>query len=210
MKKILLSMLAATLIAAVSQAQEIPDRKPPTHEMKRKHHRGEEFKKLNLSEEQKAKLKALREESRQQREELKKNDNITVKEWRAKMEAQRKAQREKFQSILTEEQKAQLKKSKEERTARIKERSNGRMEKMKAELNLSEEQSAKLKANREAMAEKIKSLREDKSLSDENRKEQVKELMKKQKEEMKSILTEEQLKKLEEKKRHRYSHRKKV
>ncbi len=81
---------------------------------------------------------------------------------------------------------------------------------MKADLGLSEEQSAKLKDNREAMAEKIKAIREDKSISDESKKEQVKELMKKQKEEMKSILTEDQLKKLEEQKKQRPTRRKTV
>jgi Asp-tRNA(Asn)/Glu-tRNA(Gln) amidotransferase B subunit len=81
---------------------------------------------------------------------------------------------------------------------------------MKADLGLSEEQSAKLKDNREAMAEKIKVIRQDKSISDESKKEQVKELMKKQKEEMKSILTEDQLKKLEEQKKQRPTRRKTV
>ena len=47
-----------------------------------RHHRGDELRKLNLSEEQKAKFKALHEENRKQMEELRKNDNITVKEWR--------------------------------------------------------------------------------------------------------------------------------
>ena len=59
MKKIMLSVLVAALVATTSQAQEIPERKAPPHEMKRKHLRGEEFKQLNLSEEQKTKLKAL-------------------------------------------------------------------------------------------------------------------------------------------------------
>lgn len=208
MKKIMLSVLVATFIVSASQAQEIPERKAPKQEMKRKHHRGDELKSLNLSEDQKAKFKALREENRKQREELKKNDNITVKEWKTKMEAQRKEQRAKFQSILTEEQKTQLEKSRQEKKARFKERSKTRMEKMKTELGLSEEQSAKLKANREAMSEKIKSIREDKSLNDESKKEQTKELMKKQKEEMKSILTEEQLKKLKEQKHQRPSRKK--
>ena len=44
----------------------------------------------------------------------------------------------------------------------------------------------------------MKAIRENKSLSDEQRKEQMKEMMKKQKENMKSILTEDQLKKLKE------------
>ena len=42
----------------------------------------------------------------------------------------------------------------------------------------------------------MKAIRENKSLSDENKKEQMKGLMKGQKETMKSILTEEQLKKM--------------
>lgn len=52
------------------------------------------------------------------------------------------------------------------------------------------------------MAEKIKAIRENKSLSDERKKEEMKELMKKQKETMKSILTEEQMKKLQEERKH--------
>ena len=73
---------------------------------------------------------------------------------------------------------------------------------------MTDEQSAKLKSNRTAMQEKMKAIREDKSLNDEAKKEQVKELMKKQKEDMRSILTEEQLKKLDEQKQKRPSHRK--
>ena len=53
------------------------------------------------------------------------------------------------------------------------------------------------------MAEKIKSIRENKSLSDEKKREEMKELMKKQKETMKSILTEEQMKKLQEGRKHK-------
>ncbi|MGZ8509025.1 MAG: Spy/CpxP family protein refolding chaperone [Chitinophagaceae bacterium] len=210
MKKIMLGVLVVALIATTSQAQEIPGRKAPHHEMKRKHDRGDEFKQLNLSEDQKTKLKALHEENRKQMAELKKNDNITVKEWKSKMEAQRKDHRAKVQGLLTEEQKAQLEKSRQDRTDRFGERSKARTDKMTAGLGLSDEQSAKLKSTREAMAGKIKAVREDKSLSDESKKEQVKELMKKQKEDMKSILTEEQLKKFEEQKKQRHSRKKSV
>lgn len=211
MKKIMLSVLVATLIATSSQAQEIPDRKAPRHEMQKKHHRGDEFKQLNLSEEQKTKLKAVNEENRKQMEELKKNDNITVKEWKVKMEAQRKEHQSNLQALLSEDQKAQLEKSRQEKKTTFRERSKNRHNRignMKADLGLSDEQSAKLKSNREAMAAKIKAVREDKSLTDENKKEQAKELMKKQREEMKSILTEEQLKKMEEQKQQRHSRRK--
>ena len=213
MKKIMLSVFVAALVVTTSQAQDIKDREPGKHQMMRKHHRGEEFKNLNLTEDQKAKFKTLNEENRKQMSELKKNDNITVKEWRSKMEAQRKEHRAKVQGVLTEEQKAQLEKSRQERNAKSQERSNTRpdsyrVEKMKTDLGLSDEQYGKLKSNQEAVEGKMKALRDDKSLNDENKKEQVKELRNKQKEDMKSILTEEQLKKWEEQKHQRSSHKK--
>jgi hypothetical protein len=172
-------------------------------------------------------------------EELKKNDNITVREWRNKAENLRKEHKQHIQSILTNDQKAQLEKMKAEaksrhgemkrehadrgmnndRMGRDHDRMNGdhnrmdgdhrrmngdrqdmgrnRGERMKTELGLTEEQAAKMKANREAMGDKFKAIRENKSLSEEQKKEQIKELMKAQKENMKSILTEEQMKKLE-------------
>ena len=115
MKKIMLSVLIAAFLATTSQAQEIKDREPRKHHMMKKHHRSEEFKNLGLTEDQKTKLKALHEENRKQMAELKKNDNITVKEWKSKMQAQRKEHRAKIQSLLTDEQKAQLEKSRQEK-----------------------------------------------------------------------------------------------
>ena len=80
---------------------------------------------------------------------------------------------------------------------------------MKAELGLTDEQAIKMKSSREAMSAQLKSLRENSSLTDDARKEQAKELIKKQREEMKSILTEEQFKKWNEQKKHK-PHRKKI
>ena len=208
MKRIILSALVAVAVVTTSMAQEIPDRTAPNYEMKRRHHRGDEFKNLNLSEDQKAQIKALNEENRKQMAELKKNDNITVKEWNSKKEALHKDYREKMQSLLTTDQKAQLEKSKLVRKAKMEERSKARIDKMKVDLGLNDEQTAKLKSERAAMQEKMKAIRDDKSLNDEVKKEQVKELMKKQKENMRSILTEEQLKKWDEQKQNRTSHKK--
>ena len=51
----------------------------------------------------------------------------------SKMEAMRKEHREKIQSLLTDEQKAQLEKSRQERKVQMEERSKERAEKMKDE-----------------------------------------------------------------------------
>lgn len=205
MKKIILSAFVLSM-AFAAQAQEIPERKgekPPMMERKKHHSRGMEFQKLNLTEEQKAKFKSQNESFRKQMEELKKNDNITVKDWKAKAESLRKEHKSNTQNILTTEQKAQVEKMKVEGKAKHEAIGKERGDKMKTALGLTDEQSAKMQYNRKEMGEKMKALRESTSLSDEQKKEQMKELMKKQKDNMKSILTEEQLKKMKETKHKR-------
>lgn len=179
-----------------TRAQEMPERKRETIESR--HHR-DGFHRLNLSEDQKAKFKSMNEDFRKQMDELKKNDNITVKEWRSKMENLRKDHRDKMSSLLTEDQKAQINKSRQERINRKGERSKAGIDRMKTRLNLTDDQAARLKQSRSDMAEKFKAIRENQSLTDVQKKEQVQELKKKQQENLKTILTEEQLKRLHEK-----------
>lgn len=195
-------MVAAFGVVAV-QAQEIPERKNDgfkPHERHGGHHK-KAMADLNLSEDQKAKFKALNEEHHKQLAELKKQDNITVKESREKMETLRKDHQAKIQALLTPEQKAQIEKNKEGQKAKFKQKDDARGDRLKKELNLTDAQSAKLDANRKQMAEKMKALHEDKSLTDEQKQEKRKELMKQQKDNMKSILTEEQLQKMKEKRK---------
>jgi Spy/CpxP family protein refolding chaperone len=202
MKKIILSMLVFSL-AVAAKAQEIPERKadrPMMQQRHKSHHpmQGMDMKQLNLTDAQKAQFKTQKENFRKQMEELKKNDNITVKEWKSRMETLRKDQKTKMQGILTTEQKAQIEKMKTEHKAMGEIDAKARMEKMKLKLGLTDEQAAKMNKNRTEMAAKMKALREDDKMDAEKKREQMKELMKKQKEQMKSILTEEQMKKLKE------------
>lgn len=207
MKKIILATLVLSLTFAI-KAQEIPERKAerPTmmHGKHKGHHSmaGMEMQKLNLTDAQKEQFKTQRESFRNQMEELKKNDNITVKEWKSRMETLKKDQKTKMQSILTSDQKAQLEKMKAEHKAMNEIDAKARMEKMKIHLGLSDDQVAKMTKNRTEMAEKMKALRENDKMDSEKKKEQMHDLMKKQKEQMKSILTEEQMKKLQEGRKH--------
>lgn len=189
-------------MAVAVQAQEIPERKadrPVRHErMKGRHGAGVDMKALNLTEEQKAQFKTQRETFRTQLEELKKNDGITVKESRMKMETLRKENKEKTEKILTREQKDKLEKMKVEGRAKHEAMGKERAARLKTELGLSDEQVAKLEKSRTSMAADMKAIRENKSLTDEQKRERMKELGKKQKENMKSVLTEEQMKKLKE------------
>jgi Spy/CpxP family protein refolding chaperone len=203
MKRIIVSVLAIALALTAAQAQEIHERKSDgVHKEDYKKHHGEEMANLNLTEEQKTKFKSMNEDFRKQMEDLRKQDNITVRESREKMEALRKEHHAKVEALLTTEQKAQLEKNKQERGIKMQERGKAHREKMKKELNLTDEQSAKLDASRKKMAEKMQSIRDDKSLTEEQVKEKSRELRKEQMQSMKSILTEEQLKKMKEMRKH--------
>ena len=76
-----------------------------------------------------------------------------------------------------------------------------KFEKMKANLGLSEDQATKIKATRAGLHEKIKAIRENKNLSESQKKEQVKAISKQQKESMKAILTPAQLEKMKDAKK---------
>ena len=205
MKKLLSSVAVMLMISAVVQAQD------STAKQFRKggfHHKGMHQKgsmmmgsKLNMTEDQKTKMKSLHESFRKDMSELKKNDNITVKEWNAKREALVKKHHEAIQNILTPEQKAQIEKMKLERKSRGAEFEKNRMEKMKTELGLTNEQVDKFNSLNKATREKMNSIFENKALDKSQKHDQMKEVMKKNNEEMDKILTPEQKKKLEEKRK---------
>ena len=201
MKKIILSALIVSMAIGVN-AQDIPERKTGKpgmhHKMDRKKGDRMDMQKLNLTEDQKAKFKTQRESFRSQMEALKKNESITVGEQRAKMEAIRKDNKTKMQSFLTTDQKAQIEKTKKEGKAKHEAMAKERGEKMKTQLGLTDVQSAQLAKNRADMQQKMKAIKEDKKMTDEKKREQIKELMKSQRESMKSVLTEDQLKKMKE------------
>jgi hypothetical protein len=200
MKKLILSAVVAAFATLSIQAQEIPERKTKESKpiLKERIINKKERANLNLTEEQKVKLKSMNQDLRKQMEDLRKQDNLSVKEYREKMETLRKDRQGQFQSILTPEQKTEMQKYKEARSAKVKEFGKKKQAKMKEKLNLTDEQLAKMTENRKATAERIKTIRENDSLKDEQKKEQIKETMKEQKKNMKSFLTEEQLQKMKE------------
>lgn len=160
------------------------------------------YRQLHLSEEQKQKFKTLNEDFRKNMMDLRKQDDITVKEWRNRMETLQKKHREDLQGMFTQEQKAQMEKMKRERKQMAEIDAKARTEKMKIQLGLSNEQSEKLNNQRKEMMEKMKALRENQTMDMEKKREEIKALMEKRKETMRSILTHEQRKKMQQMKMH--------
>jgi Spy/CpxP family protein refolding chaperone len=187
--------MAITTFATAANAQQKRGMKCHGHH---KHHHGMMAKQLNFSPDQQKQAKVYKDDFRKKMQDLNKNESITVKEQRDRKEALRKEQRTKMQGLLTPEQKtkmAQLKvdgqKKKEEHFAR-------HLDKMKISLNLSDAQVAQMKSQREATQLKMKAIRENESLSREERKSKMMALKAEAKEQHNKILTPDQLKKMEE------------
>ena len=164
---------------------------------------------LNLTEDQKAKLKAEREASKAQMDAIRNDASLSETQKQEKARAIREAQKAKMQSILTPAQKQQMEQSQKEAKEKGKEMAEKRkdmMDKRKEafkDLNLSNDQGQKLKAHNQAMQEKMKALRSNTSLTEEQKKAEMKNIKQWSKDERAKILTAEQMKKMEEMKKDR-------
>jgi Spy/CpxP family protein refolding chaperone len=193
-----LFLLAATILslASVSQAQETQSNTVVQPQKHIQMHNRKTLAKLNLSDEQKQQAKEINEDYRKQFAELRSNNSMSLGDYKAKTEALKKEQKQKLQDILSPEQKTQLKEQRKTVALKNKKMAGKGFDRMKKELALTDDQSARLKQNRDDFQAKSKAIREDQSLSDSQKKEQLKGLAKQQKENMKAILTPEQLEKM--------------
>lgn len=203
MKKILL-ILAVTAISFSVTAQEKRETpKQSNGSMQHMHHGGKHrngkmMKELNFSDAQKTQLKANREEYKMKIESLKKEQGITLKDFNTKKAVLDKEQRSKMQALLSPEQKTKMAEMKAKKEQANQERYNKHFEKMKTELSLTEEQASKLKAQHEIASNNMKAIRDNESLSREEKREQIRKIKETSMEQRKNVLNAEQLKKLEE------------
>jgi Spy/CpxP family protein refolding chaperone len=155
-------------------------------------------KQLNLSDAQKAQSKKLNEEFRQKAEALKKDENLTIKDFKSKMEALQKDRKAKMDGLLTADQKGQIEKMKKDAMALKAIDAKAKMDKMKIIAGLNDDQVAKISKLNASQMEKMKALKENKDLSMELKHQKMKELKDQQQASMKSILTAEQMEKLQD------------
>jgi len=204
MKKIIIAALSTIFIVGIAAAQLPKGQHHQTqgkHGQHRKHRHGEMAKHLNFSEEQKKQAKTISTNYRTQVTALKKNDNLTMGEYKKQMASLQKDRKTKIEGLLTSEQKAKIAEGKQKMQEHAQIRGAARLEKMKINLGLKEDQVAKLKKQQESFRTKAETIRNNESLSREEKREQMKSLAKEHKENFKSILTKEQQEKLESKKK---------
>ena len=211
MKKYLVALTAFTIITIAATAQtknsstdntsqqtHTQMHYKPGYAMHQFHHHGMMMNQLNLTDAQKQQTKSINDDYRNQLKELEKSDNITLKDYRSKKASIEQERKSKFQALLTTDQKNKIIQAKKDRSEKMKMMAQKRMEKMKTDLNLTDDQVAKMQAQRESSMEQRKAIRENSSLSEEQRKAQLMDLRKSNHDSMNNILTADQLKKKEE------------
>jgi len=198
MKKIIAGLIVIVTISFSAQAQTTDkvDKTKNEKNFSKKHH-GKMDEKIQFTDGQKQQMKSINSDFKNRMTELK-NANLTADELKVKREALIRDRKEKTMALLTPEQKNELKQSKKGEHGKGKMDAAKGMEKMKENLALSNDQVAKLNAQKEAFKTKAEAIKNNETLSADQKKEQFKALREERKNTFKSILTPDQVKKMEE------------
>lgn len=183
--------------AQKTENEQIPSR---PHRFHHRHH--QDFSRaLQFTDDQKEQMKSINKEFYHKLADLSKNEGITVKEMRDQRADLVKAYRTSFQKLLTPDQKERwiaLKKKNDEKRKMM---AGQRVEKMKTRLNLSDEQTAKIQNLDEQYRDQLRKFKEGDLNSRVERKEEIQTLRKQHKEELQAILSPEQQKMLDDRKK---------
>jgi len=198
MKKLVLgfAIMFATIGAFAQPGNKVQDNKQKHHG---KHHdkKAMALQQLNLSDDQKAQIKASNEEFKAKMKAAQGNENQTVKQLRDSRASLAKAHKAKMESILTTEQKGKLAELKTNAKKNHEERSAKHFDKMKKDLSLTDQQVATLKSNQETIKGKFKALHENDKLDRAAKKQQMMALRSEMKSNFDNVLTKEQKDKMQ-------------
>jgi Spy/CpxP family protein refolding chaperone len=197
MKKILVSAIAFSCFILSAAAQNKTSDKKDEMSMHQNHQK-EMMQQLNLTADQKEKLKASREDFKAKIIALNQDESITLKDYRDKKYILRQEQKMQFMHILTADQKVKLEQIKKDNQTQRELMAAKRIDKLKTKLNLSDEQVAAIKANRQSQSAKIEAIMQNDSLSRVDKKEQLMTIKDANKDSMKTILTADQYTKWQE------------
>jgi Spy/CpxP family protein refolding chaperone len=210
MKKYLLALSAFTVMAFAANAQEkntsadaANQQQQMNHDrrgygMNHRHHAMGMMKDLNLTDAQKKQAKELNSAYMEKVKDLEKDDNITLKDYRAKKAMLEQERKSSFLAMLTSDQKDKLAQAKKEMGEKREMMAKKRMDKMKSDLNLTDAQVEKIQDQRKSSMKAMEEIRENSSLSQEEKKEKFMDLKKSNHENMSNILTADQIKKWDE------------
>lgn len=158
---------------------------------------------IGLTDEQKSKMKAIHEESRKKMEALKQQQSLTIKEFNDKKTAIRNEMKAKREALLTKEQKDKIASMKSDMERKKEEINDKKLAKMKEKLSLSDDQIKQMNAIRQKTKSDINAIKNNSKLNDEEKKSQIKTLVKNSRDARMNVLTKEQLIKMANSPKHR-------
>jgi len=159
---------------------------------------------VHFTPDQRKQMQAINEDYRKKSSDLYKNDNLTLREYKSQLLALQKEKKSKLQGLLTPEQKAKMAELKKKRQENAQVMAAARLERMKINLKLSDQQAAAIKSQQQNLRAQMQSIRENDNLMRDQKMEQIKTLLAKQKDAIKSVLTPEQLSAFESMHKHRF------
>ncbi len=191
----MLLLFSAILMNASAQVSDQPA-KQRTHQKQhrefKKHKKGNLYKNLNLSETQKAEMKANNEDYKKKEESLKNQPGITLKNYQEGKAKLQKDREEKEAGILSPDQKAQMQQMKKDRQAKSERRQKMKMERMTKDLSLSADQVSRMNAQNDLTRQQLNTINQNDKLTIEQKRAEAKKINREARKNKEAILTPEQ------------------
>ena len=180
------------LIVGSTQAQSTSNAGDTTKHFHRGDRQNFNRERIPYTPEQREQAASINKEYRQKRADLYKQDNLTLKQYKAGVLALEKEKKGKLQALLTPEQKNQIAARHKQMDENRQVRYVAHLERLKLHLNLTDDQVARLKAGNENLHTQARAIHENENLLPEQKMEQMRSLMAKRNEMYKSVLTPDQ------------------
>jgi Spy/CpxP family protein refolding chaperone len=194
----LMMLIPGLLVASMAMAQTAPAQRGPRGAGAE---RG--FQQLNLSADQQSQVKQLMQYQRTQMQALRGNSSLTPEQRKDQVRQLRESNHQKMMALLSPEQQAQFKQLRQQRRGRVAAFQSGRRFQGMQALNLTEQQKDQMKPVFESSRQQMRALRQDTSLTPDQRREKIKQIRENQRAQLNTILTPEQQQQLQQMHQHR-------
>ena len=160
---------------------------------------------IHYTPDQRKQLMAINKDYRQKSQDLFKQDNLTLKQYKTGLIALQKEKKDKMAALLTPQQKDQLTARRKRMDENRQVMEVARLERLKLRLNLSDDQVARIKTGQENLHSQVKAIHENDDLLPQQKMEQMKALLAKRNDTYKAVLTPEQYSQFEKMHEHIFS-----
>jgi Spy/CpxP family protein refolding chaperone len=185
-----------------------------THTMHRRFHGQNQFSQshfgrghhefVHYTPDQRKQVMAINKDYRQKREDLYKQDNSTLKQYKAGLLALDNEKNAKLQALLTPQQKDQIASRHKKMDENRQVMAAARLERLRLQLNLTDDQVAQIKAGQQNLRNQAQAIRDNDNLLPQQKHEQIRALMTARNDNFKTILTPDQYSKFQQMMSHRH------